>query len=34
MFEFHGWATIQEFTLEVDIGQLELKVRNIQTFIK
>ena len=33
MYEFHGWATIQETTVEADAGNLELIIKNIQSFI-
>ncbi|MFC6335226.1 Imm7 family immunity protein [Paenibacillus septentrionalis] len=33
MFEFHGWVTIHESTTEVDAGNLESIVKNIQNFI-
>lgn len=33
MYEFHGWATIHETTVEADAGNLELIVENIQNFI-
>jgi len=33
MYEFHGWATIHETTVEADAGNLEFIIKNIQNFI-
>lgn len=33
MYEFHGWATIHETTVDADAGNVELIVKNIQKFI-
>lgn len=33
MFEFHGWATIQESTSEVDNGGLEDIIRKLKIFV-
>lgn len=34
MFEFHGWVTIHESTVEVDEGNLELIANDIRNYIE
>lgn len=33
MYEFHGWATIHESTVEADAGKLDLIVKRLKEFI-